>query len=155
MIVVCGEALIDQIHNGDGTQRAAPGGGPFNTARALARLGPLVVRSAVVAADVVTVEGDGFGPVREPGDAVYLGFARGLSAADHSCKRAVWSDNKIVACVPAGAKPLGPGPQGRAGCDDVRVESGGRLVLASVTGPPPPAKRAPGPLRGAQGGLPK
>lgn len=39
MIVVCGEALIDVIHNGDGTQRAAPGGGPFNTARALARLG--------------------------------------------------------------------------------------------------------------------
>lgn len=39
MILVCGEALIDQIHNGDGTQRAAPGGGPFNTARALARLG--------------------------------------------------------------------------------------------------------------------
>ncbi len=39
MIVVCGEALIDVIQNGDGTQRAAPGGGPFNTARALARLG--------------------------------------------------------------------------------------------------------------------
>ena len=39
MIVVCGEALIDMIHNGDGTQRAAPGGGPFNFARALARLG--------------------------------------------------------------------------------------------------------------------
>jgi fructokinase len=39
VIVVCGEALIDRIHNGDGTQRAAPGGGPFNTARALARLG--------------------------------------------------------------------------------------------------------------------
>ena len=39
MIVVCGEALIDRIHNRDGTQRAAPGGGPFNTARALARLG--------------------------------------------------------------------------------------------------------------------
>ena len=39
MIVVCGEALIDVIHNGDGTQRNAPGGGPFNTARALARLG--------------------------------------------------------------------------------------------------------------------
>jgi fructokinase len=39
VIVVCGEALIDVIHNGDGTQRAAPGGGPFNTARALARLG--------------------------------------------------------------------------------------------------------------------
>ncbi len=39
MIVVCGEALIDVIRNGDGTQHAAPGGGPFNTARALARLG--------------------------------------------------------------------------------------------------------------------
>jgi len=39
VIVVCGEALIDLIHNGDGTQRAAPGGGPFNTARSLARLG--------------------------------------------------------------------------------------------------------------------
>jgi fructokinase len=39
LIVVCGEALIDVIQNGDGTQRAAPGGGPFNTARALARLG--------------------------------------------------------------------------------------------------------------------
>lgn len=39
MIVVCGEALIDMIYNGDGTQRATPGGGPFNTARALARLG--------------------------------------------------------------------------------------------------------------------
>ena len=39
MIVVCGEALMDVIHNGDGTERAVPGGGPFNTARALARLG--------------------------------------------------------------------------------------------------------------------
>ncbi len=39
MIVVCGEALIDMISNGDGTQKSAPGGGPFNTARALARLG--------------------------------------------------------------------------------------------------------------------
>ena len=38
MIVVCGEALIDMISNGDGTHQAAPGGGPFNTARALARL---------------------------------------------------------------------------------------------------------------------
>jgi len=39
VIVVCGEALIDMISNGDGSQKAAPGGGPFNTARALARLG--------------------------------------------------------------------------------------------------------------------
>jgi fructokinase len=39
VILVCGEALIDMISNGDGTQRPMPGGGPFNTARALARLG--------------------------------------------------------------------------------------------------------------------
>ncbi len=38
MIVVCGEALIDMVLNGDGTRRPAAGGGPFNTARALARL---------------------------------------------------------------------------------------------------------------------
>jgi fructokinase len=38
VIVVCGEALMDTIDAGDGTRRAMPGGGPFNTARALARL---------------------------------------------------------------------------------------------------------------------
>jgi len=39
VIVVCGEALIDKIRTSEGTQRVTPGGGPFNTARALARLG--------------------------------------------------------------------------------------------------------------------
>ena len=39
MIVVCGEALIDMVLSADGTRHPAPGGGPFNTARALARLG--------------------------------------------------------------------------------------------------------------------
>jgi fructokinase len=39
VIVVCGEALIDIIPAGDGTRRPVPGGGPFNTARAVARLG--------------------------------------------------------------------------------------------------------------------
>ena len=39
MIAVCGEALIDAIEDADGAQRMMPGGGPFNTARALARLG--------------------------------------------------------------------------------------------------------------------
>jgi fructokinase len=38
VIVVCGEALIDMITTGDGARRPTPGGGPFNTARALARL---------------------------------------------------------------------------------------------------------------------
>ena len=39
MIVVCGEALIDQLPSPNGRQRETPGGGPFTTARALARLG--------------------------------------------------------------------------------------------------------------------
>ena len=39
MIVVAGEALMDIVATHDGTQRPRPGGGPFNTARALARLG--------------------------------------------------------------------------------------------------------------------
>jgi len=38
VIVVCGEALIDMVTTGDSIRRPTPGGGPFNTARALARL---------------------------------------------------------------------------------------------------------------------
>jgi fructokinase len=38
LIVVCGEALIDIVPDGDGPFRPMPGGGPFNTAIALARL---------------------------------------------------------------------------------------------------------------------
>ena len=39
MIVVGGEALIDLIVGADGSSVALPGGGPYNTARAIARLG--------------------------------------------------------------------------------------------------------------------
>ena len=39
LILVCGEALMDVIENVDGTQRQEAGGGPFNTARSLGRLG--------------------------------------------------------------------------------------------------------------------
>ena len=39
MIVVAGEALMDLILDPDGRLKAVPGGGPFNTARAIARLG--------------------------------------------------------------------------------------------------------------------
>jgi fructokinase len=38
MIVVAGESLVDLIADGDGALRPLPGGGPFNVARALARL---------------------------------------------------------------------------------------------------------------------
>lgn len=39
MIVVAGEALIDLIVGPDGEMAAVPGGGPYNTARTIARLG--------------------------------------------------------------------------------------------------------------------
>jgi fructokinase len=38
VIVVCGEALMDMVISGNGLRSPSPGGGPFNTARALARL---------------------------------------------------------------------------------------------------------------------
>lgn len=39
MIIVAGEALIDRIVQPDGSAIEVPGGGPFNTARTVARLG--------------------------------------------------------------------------------------------------------------------
>ena len=39
MIAVTGEALIDLVADQDGRMAARPGGGPFNTARAIGRLG--------------------------------------------------------------------------------------------------------------------
>jgi fructokinase len=39
MITVAGEALIDLVVDRDGCIRARPGGGPFNTARTIGRLG--------------------------------------------------------------------------------------------------------------------
>ena len=39
MIVVAGEALIDLLVRPDGPVSATPGGGPFNTARTIGRLG--------------------------------------------------------------------------------------------------------------------
>jgi fructokinase len=38
VILVCGEALMDVLVGADGRHHPVPGGGPFNTARALARL---------------------------------------------------------------------------------------------------------------------
>lgn len=39
MIIVAGEALVDLVVHADGAVEAAPGGAPYNTARAAARLG--------------------------------------------------------------------------------------------------------------------
>lgn len=65
MIVVAGEALIDLIVNPDGGLAAAPGGGPYNTARTIARLGQDVTFVARISTDRfgrllhANLEGDG------------------------------------------------------------------------------------------------
>jgi fructokinase len=51
MIVVAGEALIDLIPTGSGDLSINPGGGPFNTARWLGRLGADVAFLGPIAAD--------------------------------------------------------------------------------------------------------
>jgi fructokinase len=70
MIAVIGEALIDLVVGEDGNVAAHPGGGPFTTARALARLGvPSVFAGGL--------SGDGFGRLlrsRLAADGVRLGL---------------------------------------------------------------------------------
>ena len=51
MIVVAGEALVDLLVRADGSVRAVPGGGPYNTARALARLGSTVAFAGCLSED--------------------------------------------------------------------------------------------------------
>jgi fructokinase len=51
MIAVAGEALIDIVIHHDGTIRARPGGGPFNTARTISRLGQPCTYLGRVSAD--------------------------------------------------------------------------------------------------------
>jgi fructokinase len=51
MIVVAGEALIDRIVQPDGSATAVPGGGPYNVARTIARLGGTVAFLGRVSAD--------------------------------------------------------------------------------------------------------
>ena len=51
MIVVAGEALIDLLVDADGALSAIPGGGPFNTARTIARLGGSVAYLGCLSTD--------------------------------------------------------------------------------------------------------
>jgi len=51
MIVVAGEALIDRLVRLDGSVAEVPGGGPFNTARAIARLGQPVAFLGCISTD--------------------------------------------------------------------------------------------------------
>lgn len=51
MIVVAGEALVDLLVHPDGRLAAVPGGGPFNTARTIARLGVEAAYLGVLSTD--------------------------------------------------------------------------------------------------------
>ena len=51
MIVVAGEALIDLLVDPDGGLTATAGGGPFNTARTIARLGGQVAYLGCLSSD--------------------------------------------------------------------------------------------------------
>jgi fructokinase len=76
VIAVIGEALIDLVVGGDGRADARPGGGPYNTARTLARLGAPV-------AFLGGMGGDGFGRVlrdRLAADGVAIGLSEPSAA---------------------------------------------------------------------------
>jgi len=76
VIAVIGEALIDLVVGGDGRADQRPGGGPYNTARTLARLGAPV-------AFLGGMGGDGFGRVlrdRLVADGVAIGLSEPSAA---------------------------------------------------------------------------
>jgi hypothetical protein len=91
------------------------------TASASTTLAPIAVKSAAIAAGVLTVDGAGFGPERGTDDSLFLIPSSGPTMrADHACKQASWNDVRIVACAPAGVHGALP----------LRVQSGGRLAAA-------------------------
>jgi len=151
VIVVCGEALIDMVAAGDGTQRPTPGGGPFNTARALARLGVPTsflghfsndemgrLLADRLAADGASLALATFGPepttsaiasIGKDGLAEYEFFIQGTSAPNLT--REMMPDH-----IPAGVNALHLGtlglvlqPMASSLTELVRRENGKRLVM--------------------------
>ena len=78
MIVVAGEALVDVITRRDGSIDAVPGGGPFNTARAIGRLGVPVAWAGVLSVD----EHGARWPESLAADGVSLDLVQRTDAAD-------------------------------------------------------------------------
>lgn len=151
MIVVCGEALVDVVDNGDGTHRATPGGGPFNTARALARLGVPVaflgrlssdprgrelaalLRSDGVSLELVTVGPEptttAFARLGGEGTAEYEFTVEGTSAPQLTSAMvpAAWSDE--VDALHVGSLGLVLEPMATTVFELVRREHGRRAVV--------------------------
>jgi fructokinase len=151
VIVVCGEALIDMIQNGDGTQRAAPGGGPFNTARALARLGVPTTflgrisedkfgreLSELLVADGASLELTSFGPepttiavadVDSHGFAEYQFLVQGTSAPNLTADMLPAKLNHDVNALHLGTLGLVLEPMASTLQELVARERDGRLVM--------------------------
>jgi fructokinase len=151
VIVVCGEALIDMIQNGDGTQRAMPGGGPFNTARALARLGVPTAflgrlssdafgqeLAGLLAADGVSLQLATTGPekttiavadVDDAGFAEYQFFVQGTSAPNLTPDQLPDQLPAVVRALHVGTLGLVLEPMADTLLDLVDREHAGRLVM--------------------------
>ena len=151
MIAVCGEALVDEIHLADGTVRVAPGGGPFNTARAVARLGVPAAfvghlskdeqgrdLAQLLGSDGVSLEYATFGPERTTvavatldvkGHAVYRFDVEGTSAPNLTPEMLPVHFAADVAALHVGSLGLVMEPMASTLVELVRREREGRLVM--------------------------
>jgi fructokinase len=151
MIIVCGEALIDMIQSEDGTHRSAPGGGPFNTARALARLGVPTAflghlsqdrfgseLADLLKADGASLELTTFGPepttiafadVDSEGSAEYRFEVKGTSAPNLTPAMAPAAFGVDVEALAIGTLGLVLEPMASTLVELVRRERGRRLIL--------------------------
>ena len=151
MIVVCGEALIDMVRNADGTQRGVPGGGPFNTARGLARLGVPVAflghlsadrfgreLADLLTADGVSLEYASVGPepttialadVDSEGFAEYQFVVKGTSAPNLTMEMLPARLDDGVTCLHIGTLGLVLQPMASTLEEFVNREADGRVVI--------------------------
>jgi fructokinase len=123
VIVVCGEALMDVISKPDGTQEATPGGGPFNTARALARLG---VPAASLGSEPATIA---LARVDADGLAEYQFVAEGTSAPNLTREMLPVQLGHEIDGVHVGTLGLVLEPMASSLLDLVRRDRGGRFVM--------------------------
>lgn len=85
MIVIAGESLVDLVPSGPQHLSADCGGGPFNTARGLARLGQPVSFLGCISDDALGVHvraqaGSGLHPQRAPRDSCWTAGPRSSSS---------------------------------------------------------------------------
>ena len=152
VIVVAGEALVDVIERPDGEVVAVPGGGPYNTARAIGRLGVPVAWAGVLSSDAhgrrleAALRGDGvsldlvqrtdlpttqaLAELNERGEATYRFIVDGTSAP-------ALDGTRLAACPPERhrrrpCRHAGSRPRAEAAAIEALVASLGRDVIVMV-----------------------